>query len=158
MNDFEKLSYDEISAALASIDTVSTPDIYAVSFYVSDVDDDPRYPILQLGFNTRTRVAESTASASSVDEATWNYAFWLQNELRFVGEVGTQGRQLLEDLLKTKGLWYSDEEEDADFDLCEQVASGITAYFVDACVRIAHALHANGVIERQFSCEVPIII
>lgn len=158
MNDFEKFCYDEICAGLASIDIRITPDIYAISFYVFDVDDDPRCPILQLGYNTRTRVAECTPSASDIEEAKWNYAFWLQNELRFVGEAGTRGGQLLKELLQTRGLWYSDEEEDADFDRCGPLASGITAYFVDASVQIARALHTNGVIERQFSGQVPIVV
>jgi hypothetical protein len=158
VNDFEQFCYDEICAALADIDTRNTPDIYVISFHVFDADDDPRYPVLQLGYNTRTRVAECAQSASNVEEATWNYAFWLQNEIRFIGEAGTQGAKLLEDLLRTKGLWYSDEEDDADFDRCEQLASDITAYFVNAWVRIARALHTDGVIARQFSGQVPIVI
>lgn len=158
MNDFEKFCYSEICAALANIDCHDTPDIYAISFHVFDVDDDPRHPVLQLGYNTRTHVAESTPGASDVDEATWNYAFWLQNELTLIGEPGTRGGQLLEDLFRAKGLWYSDEEEDAEWDRCGQLAGGMTTYFVDACVRIARALHADGEIARQFSGQVPIIV
>lgn len=158
MNDFEQCVYTEISAALATIDASTLSDIYALSFFIYDKDDDPRYPVLQFGYNTRTHLAECTPSASDTDEAKWNYAFWLQNELEFIGEAETQAACLLADLLKTRGLWYSDEDEDADFDRCTRIGSDITAYFVDACVRIARTLHQNGVIEQYFSRPVPIVV
>jgi hypothetical protein len=158
MNDFEEFFYSEITAALANIDTSVIPDIYALSFFIFDVDDDPRHPILQLGYNTLTHLKERTPSASDADEAKWNYAFWLQNELTFIGEPGTEGGQWLEELLKARGLWYSDEDEEGDFDRCMRIGSDITAYFVDVCVRIARALHENGVIEQRFSRPIPIVV
>ena len=158
MNDFEKFAYSAICAALANIDTAIKPDIYALSFFVDDLDDDPRFPVLQLGYNTRTRVAEQRPFASDSKEATWNFAFWLQNELKYIGEPGTEGGLLLEVLFKTEGLWYSDEEEDDDFDRCMQIASDITACFVKSCVRIAQTLHSDGVIVEQFSVPLPIIV
>jgi hypothetical protein len=167
MNNFEKFCYTEIYEALAAIDTRITPDIYVLSFHIFDLDDDSRRPVLQLGYNTRARLAECTPAidqapgwpiASSTQEAKWNFAFWLQNQLKFIGEPENEGGQLLEATLKSRGLWYSDEEEEADFDRCEKIASEITAYFVDTCVRIAQALHACGVIEQQFSGPVPIVV
>jgi hypothetical protein len=158
MNDFEQFSYKRISAALADIDTSAVPDIYALSFFIFDSDDDPRYPILQLGYNTLKHAAGCTPSASSAEEAKWNFAFWLQNELAFIGEPETESAQLLEALLKARGLWYSDEDEEADFDRCMRIGSDITACFVDACVRIARALHENGVIEQQFSRPTPVVV
>lgn len=167
MNDFEKFAYKDIFEELADIDTEITPDIYVLSFYVFDLDDDPRRPVLQLGYNTCARLAECTPAkgqapgwpvASSAQEAKWNFAFWLQNELKFIGEPESEGGQLLEAILKARGLWYSDEDEEADYDRCEKIASEITTYFVSACVRIAQALHASGVIEQRFSGPVPIVV
>lgn len=158
MNDFERFCYQEICSALASVEPQGSPDIYALSFFINDVDDDPRYPVLQLGYNTLTRVAECTPSASDAEEARWNFAFWFQNELALVGQPGTKGRQLLEDWLKENGLWYSDEEEDIDFERCMRIASAITAYFIDACVRVARALHENGIIEQYFFRPIPILV
>jgi hypothetical protein len=129
-----------------------------LSFFIFDQDDDPRYPMLQLGYNTLTHWKESTPSASSAEEAKWNFAFWPQNELKFIGEPETEGGQLLEEVLKARGLWYSDDDEDADFDRCMRIGSDMTAYFVDACVRIARALHDNGVIEQYFSRPIPIVV
>lgn len=167
MNDFEKFCYNEIYEALEAIDTRITPDIYVLSFYIFDLEDDPRRPVLQLGFNTRSRLAECIPAigresgwpgASSTQEATWNFAFWLQNALKFIGEPENEGGQLLETLLKSRGLWYSDEDEEAHFDHCEKIASEITAYFVDTCVRLAQALHESGVIEQRFSGPIPIVV
>lgn len=158
MNDFEQFSYCQISTALAKIDTATLPDIYALSFFINDNDDDPRFPVLQLGYNTLTHWTQCTPSASNAKEAKWNFAFWLQNELKYIAEPGTEGGQMLEELLKARGLWYSDEDEKADFDRCMRIASDITAYFVEACVRIARALHESGVIKQVFSHQIPILV
>ena len=158
MNDFEKFSYRRISAALVNIDNSAIPDIYALSFFIYDKGDDPRYPVLQLGYNTLSHLKECTPSASSAEEAKWNFAFWLQNELGFIGEPETEGGQLLEELLKAQGLWYTDEDEEADFDRCMDIGSDITSYFVSACVRIGQALHENGFIEQNFFRSIPIVV
>jgi hypothetical protein len=167
MNDFERFTYDEICTTLASIDTNVIPDVYVLSFYVFDLDDDPRYPILQVGYNTRSRSLACTPEegqepgwpiASAPQEAKWNFAFWLQNELRFIGEPETRGRRLLEELLKAKGLWYSDEDERADFVRCTPIATEISALFMAMCVRIARELHASGVIKDRFLQPIPIVV
>lgn len=158
MNEFEQSAYSQIHAALANIDTAAVPDIYTLSFFIYDSDDDPRYPTLQLGYNTLTQSTTSLQYASDAEEASWNYALWLQNELAFIGDPETQGGQLLQQHLKSCGLWYSDEDEEADFDRCMEVGGDITAYFVDACVRIARTLHEEGVIERIFGRSMPIIV
>lgn len=127
MNDFEKFAYDEVCKALEDIEVDIVPDVYVLSFYVFDLNDDPRHPILQVGYNTRTRLSACTPAegqtpgwpiASDLHEAKWSFAFWLQNELQLIGEPQTQGGLLLEELLKSKGLWYSDDDEHADFDRC----------------------------------------
>jgi hypothetical protein len=167
MNDFEKFAYDEICTALADIDVDILPDIYVLSFYIFDLDDDPRHPILQVGYNTRSRALACTPAAgqaprwpiaSNAGEAKWNYAFWLQNELTFIGEPDTQGERLLQESLKAQGLWYSDEDEEADFDRCTPIANDISAEFMAACARIAQALHASGIIEKRFTRPIPIIV
>jgi hypothetical protein len=158
MNDFEQFAYREISAALVKIDPSTTADIYVLSFFLYDEDDDPRYPVLRLGYNTQTYLTESKHSASSAREAKWNFAFWLQNELKSVGKPSSEGSKLLEVVLKARGLWYSKEDEKDDFDRCMQIGDDITAYFVDACVRVAQALHEKGVIVQNFSRSIPIVV
>lgn len=167
MNEFERFAYDEICAALKAIDADVAPDVYVVSFYVFDFDDDPRRPMLQLGYNTCTRVRACTPAegqapgwpiALDPDEAKWNFAFWLQNELKYVGEPETTGGRLFEALMKSEGHWYSDDEEAGDFDRCLGIGREITSRFVAMCVRIVQALHAAGVIEARFGRPIPIIV
>ena len=79
-----------IDEALATIPGSEAPSIYVVSLFVYDEDDDPRQPTLTAGYNTIDQWRSSTPSASSPQEAKWNFAFWLQNELVKLG-----GRNLL---------------------------------------------------------------
>ncbi len=53
-------------------------DIYAISLFVYDWDDDPFWPTVTLGYNTEKQYQESIAETSDEDEARWNFAFWLQ--------------------------------------------------------------------------------
>lgn len=158
MNKFEQFSSTEISRALANIDAPTVPDIYALSFFIEDKDDDPRYPVLKLGYNTLTHFTESTAWASDAEEAKWNFAFWLQNDLACIGGPGTPGGELFAEWMTAQGLWYTDEEENADFDRCTRLGSAMTACFVEAAVRIARTLHANGTIRQYFPQPVPILV
>ncbi len=170
MNTFERFAYQQICQALAGIEPGIKPDIYVLSFFIDDFDGDPRRPTLQLGYNTTTRLAQCTPSdgqapqwpiASDASEAKWNFAFWLQNVLVLVGDPETAGGQLWKDLLESKNLWYQDLDEDGpeeDFERADELAERITALFVDSCVRIAQSLHADGVIEQQFSHAVPIVV
>src|SRR5215212_10275795 len=91
-------------------------DVYVVSLYVDDEEEDPRRPTVEVGFNTEERVANST-DASGLDEARWNFAFWLQNDLGVLaGEADDrEGAALRDRWVWDAGLWYSDEQEDADF-------------------------------------------
>lgn len=41
-------------------------------------------------------------SASNAEEAKWNFALWLQNELEFIGERQTEAAQLLQEPLKAR--------------------------------------------------------
>lgn len=65
---------------------------------------------------------------------------------------------MLEELLKAKGLWYSDEDEAADFDGCIPIATDFAAFFVAMCVQIAQALHTSGVIKDRFVHPIPIVV
>jgi hypothetical protein len=49
---------------------------------------------------SQKNLAGCMPSASGAEEAKWNVAFWLQNELYLIGERKTEGGQLLQELLK----------------------------------------------------------
>ncbi|THC44168.1 hypothetical protein [Massilia sp. Mn16-1_5] len=165
MNAFEEYVHDAVKAALAHIDTAELADVYALSFYLPQAE--PREPLLQVGYNTRSRVQACTPApgqsagwptASDAGEAAWNYAFWLQNELVWVPEPDSAGQAILEEVLKGEGLWYTDEEADDDEDGCLAIAEQIDTRFADMCAAAARALHASGAIEAMFGRAIPIIV
>src|SRR3954447_4615218 len=87
-----------------SLDVAS--DVYVVSLFVYDEEDDPRYPTITVGFNTESRVASTAGDASDEDEARWNFAFWLQNELAVIGarKLDPEGAELRAQWIRDAGL------------------------------------------------------
>lgn len=167
MNTFESYAFKAISAAISAIDADVAADIYVVSLQVFDVDDDPRHPMVQLGYNTRERASDCTPVdetavgwpiASDAAEAKWNFAFYLQNQLLFIGEPGTAAGALLEDMFKAEGLWYSDEDIERDEGRTYELDALITARFVSMMVRVVQELHASGVIVQRFGQPIPVLV
>ena len=147
-----------ITEALASIPTAEAEQIYALSFYINNEYDDPRLPTLTVGYNTVDEWHASIPNASSSDEAKWNYAFWLQNELLVFGDPDSQTADILARWVADLGLGYSDAEEDVDFERCLELGQEITEQFVAAVCVVASTLHSNLTVSRVFGRSVPIIV
>jgi hypothetical protein len=159
----------KILAALESIPGGDRADIYVVSMYVSDIDDDPRRPTITVGYNTERRAAACTPApgqkpkwpiASDAAEARWNYAFWLQNSLTVIGDEGTDpvGAELREAWAKQRGFWYSDAEEERDLDSALEKVEPMTHEFVQMAVAVVQELHRSGEVARLFGRPVPLLI
>jgi hypothetical protein len=117
-------------------------DIYVFSFLVYDDDDDPRRPTLTIGYNTYTNLGEQTDKASDEQEAIWNYAFWLQNQIATIGtEEDKSGRKLVKKWILESKLSYTDKEEDNDFDACMEKGEQITKNFIDLLIGIVQETH-----------------
>jgi hypothetical protein len=150
----------EIHAAvenvLRSIPAKQREDVYAVSFLIYDDDDDPRRPSLTVGYNTNQKWHDSIAQASGSDEAKWNYAFWLQNEL--LATCRGEWPNRVEAWVDALGLSYTDEDEEADFDRCMELGARITKNFVSIACEVAARLHETGTVVTVFGRPIPIII
>ncbi|MFE9580512.1 hypothetical protein ACFYO1_29310 [Nocardia sp. NPDC006044] len=152
------------SRAIMSIPESEADDIYALSFYVTDQDDDPRQPILAIGYDTGTRYEDRAEMVSNPAEARWNFAFWTQNELVTVGDFDSDpvGAGAREEWIKELGYWYetADVPDDNDeWDMRFQPrAEQIEGHFVLLCCELARRLHETGVIERTIGRAVPIIV
>ena len=144
------------SEVLRAIPQSERYDIYVISFFIYDDEDDPRRPTLTIGYNTETNCRDASKKASDRAEARWNYAYWLQNALIEFGLEDTA--PLLEAWVKELGRWYSDAEEEADFDRCLEIGEQITPQFVDAACAAAARLHERGVVTTVFGRALPIII
>lgn len=169
MDGFEEYVFGEISRVLDGIASDTAADVYVVSLLLYDEEDDPRRPTVTVGYNTESRVRETTpvpaqapdwSIASDAGEARWNYAFWLQNELAVVADSKQDpgGARRRREWIDALGLWYSDEEEHTDFQGTEQRAGRITDEFVALIVRVVQRLHHVGVVERVFRRPIPVLI
>ena len=117
-------------------------DIYVISLYVFDDEDDPCRPVAVLGYNTERQVQKSMPEASDEQEARWNYAFWLQNEEMCLGQ-GDTAEDIREWITEQK-LWDSEDE--------------ITEKFVGLLVAVVQDIHALGLLKSKFGREFPILI
>jgi hypothetical protein len=96
--------------ALAGIPAAEAHDIYAISFWVDNEHDDPRQPILTIGYNTEAQVGRILHDAADPAEARWNFAFWLQNELVVIGDSSSDpaGAAMRDEWIRHLGLCYDD--------------------------------------------------
>jgi hypothetical protein len=153
MSDLSSHVYSAAVQALDAIPTDELADIYAVSFFVYDEEDDPRKPTVTVGFNTEADVAASGGD----DESRWNYAFWRQNQLAVVCDSAADpaGAALREAWAREQGLWYDLEPgEDAVFN---ERGEPLTKAFVRLLVGVVQRLH-QGDIERIFGRAIPVLI
>ena len=151
MNIIDEL-YPLVEEAISSISDWDIDDIYVISFFIYDYEDDPRYPTLRIGYNTISRWRSTIKDASDSDEAKWNYAFWLQNKIGHIGMPDKTTADIITEWIKGIGLDYTDEE------VLLMNSEDITKEFVNLCIEMAKRLHKEKSIIRKFQKSIPIII
>lgn len=155
---FSEKSYEQVKQALTGIKPPD--DIYAISFWKDNIDDDLRKPLIQVGFNTLSQVAATHNQQCTELEAKWNFAYWLQNELTV---IGGEDENLTRWLQQTP-YYYSDEEEEdaiANDDLFESTQSKGNAFqqmFMEEIINITHKLKEQQIFTTCLGKEVPVII
>lgn len=136
-------------------------DVYALSFLISCEDDDPRYPILEVSYNTNKNARAMRPESDSERDARWNFAGWLQDMICIVGGMEDVAWR---DWMEASPDAYSDDEHDRSFSdeaLAEAVeAKGDRLYtaFTDQCVRLAQTLAEDASLARVFGKPIPIIV
>jgi hypothetical protein len=154
-------SFLKIKVAIENISNSEIESIYVISFFVYDKEDDPRKPTLQIGYNTLDKVESSKDKAGSYNEAKWNYAFWLQNNILKLG-IGDD-IALRDSWVKRNGLFYEeseeslDEDEDSEFDEIE-AGEKVTEKYIEMLQEIVRKLHSENVIRTKFGKMIPVII
>ena len=132
----------------------SDPDIYAISLFVYDENDNPCRPTVTLGYNTEEQYRDSL-DLTDEKEARWNYAFWLQNQELYFGAGDSADDIRL--WLEAKGLPFYDDNEvlsDESYRDLERV----THLFVDELIAVVRELHAEKFLTSKFGRELPVII
>lgn len=142
---------------ISNINNWTDKDIYAISLFVYDENDNPCKPTVTLGYNTETQVQKEISNADDEQEARWNYAFWLQNELLCFG-TGETAKEV-QIWLKNNKLPYYDDDDDVwnDNDTYDKV-EGITTQFVAELIKLVKEIHKSKILTKKFGKELPIII
>jgi hypothetical protein len=151
--------YTKAEKVIKKIGKQNIKDIYAISFWKDNLEDDPRCPIITIGYNTLTQVEVEKKNASSLMEAKWNYAFWLQNEF---GTIGGNDKNLRL-YFKEANLFYTQQEysraeKHGEEDKLDEQDDQMQLVFMDIIISVIQELHKKGVIKEQLGKEVPIIV
>ena len=140
-------------------------DIYAISFWKDNVDDDPRRPVVTIGYNTVSHAEAQKQNASNAMEAKWNYAYWMQDDTGTLGGNDT----MLRIYFKDEGLFYTlhelnkaeKQEENGNpegYMMIEEKDRQMQEAFMDIVIEVANRLHRNETITRALGRDLPVII
>lgn len=151
------LSTEDIKGFMSVLieDTISSwdeKDIYAVSLFVYDDEDNPCKPTVVLGYNTESEYMKNIKFADSSQEARWNYVFWLQNNELSFGTDDTA--RIVRQWIISCGYPY---DEDADSSESKRYMR-ITKAFTELLAEIVQELHSSGFIQKTFGRDIPILI
>ncbi|MEU7313501.1 hypothetical protein [Streptomyces sp. NPDC007083] len=138
-------------------------DIYAVTFRIDSVDQDPRFPYLALGCTTEDEPARLLAQPDAPDpwEARWHYAYFPPSGLEGIRVLGhhtehdAHGAALHRREAEADGLWY---EDDAPDHVQDERGALLDARFRELCVDLARLLHTRGDLVRVLGRPVPVLL
>ena len=153
---FDSYAKKILGNGISLIDTQTAKDVYAISFYIFAEEDDPRRAQITVGFNTEENV--NSQRESEIEEARWNYAFWLQNEVCTIPGDRDEGKRLWEGVLDEESLRYSEDQEINDYELVDGINHKIALTIVDIAVEMSKHCHSSGLIFNMFGKNIPIII
>ncbi|MEV8314809.1 hypothetical protein AB0Q95_11605 [Streptomyces sp. NPDC059900] len=166
--------------ALADFPRELASEIYAVTFRIDSVDQDPRFPYLAIGYTTETEAARALAQGGGSEpwEARWHYAHFPPSGLEGIRVAGHDpvhdpvGADLHRREAMARGLWYEDDGdadgddegggEGAESGLSEQEqderGEQLTEQFSELCVDLARRLHTDGRLLSTFGRPLPVIL
>lgn len=144
--------YNQIETSIKSWE--NKDDIYAISIWITSIDDDPRMIQAIIGYNTLSQMNSTIKSASNPAEAKWNYAFWLQNEKVTVGGDDSK----FQTWIKKSPEYYEDKLYKTDIDSALEKGNKIETKFVNEIISITQKLFKDGVIKSKFGKDIPVII
>lgn len=159
-NEFIEQSYQKMMTMIQEIPDDIAQDIYALSFWLTNEDDDYRYPTLILGYNTLTNFQAEKGEATDDLEYKWNFAYWLVDDM---GKIGGEDDKLLSNWFEQTPYFYSQEQEDlseeSDEVFAEIVEKGeqFQAEFIQIVIEIAQQLFTEKVLEQKFGKIFPLL-
>jgi hypothetical protein len=165
---FESHVYRRVEKEILSWKSISLKSAYAISFFCDFGDTEQ--PLLKVSFNTDEQVAKAMEGKVKTfsllgrkpqppkeDEAKWNYAFWTQTTKVTVGDPTSDGTgfRLCEAWRKERDLRFGSNVSD---DKLVENETKLKREFMNLCARVAKKLHDEGIINKNFGRNVPVII
>lgn len=150
-----------LKEALHGIPPKIAKDVYALSFLITCEDDDPRYPLLEVSYNTQKNVRAQLPESENERDARWNFAGWLQDMICMAGGLEDEAWR---DWMEASPDAYSDDEHDRSFsdeallDSVEAKGDRLYTAFSDQCVQLALTLAQDGTLARVFGKPIPILV
>lgn len=132
-------------------------DIYAISLFVYDMNDNPCRPTVTLGYNTESNFRSEIPYSYDEQEARWNYAGWLQNEFFCFGEGETE-QEVIRWLTDNQLPNYADDDPIWNNDAMYDEMETVTKKFVEELISIVKEIHQTGLLTEKYGKEIPIII
>ena len=152
-----------------AFESAGGPGAYAAGIYIHYVADDGRRPVVVACLATEAGVEEAMRRSPGLlrkrpvpadeNEARWDIAFWSHPDLARFGDPDEDpdGAEAFERWIRLEGLWYSDEEEERDFDRAWDRGEEIDRKVLAMLAESASELHRE-LVPRVFGSAIPIVI
>ena len=153
-----------IRKAILEIDDRIASEVYVLSFLLDCPDDELRRSSAIFGFNTESQFQKANPDSTlkgrkayDADEAKWNYAFWVQNELSVIGGDDLEFQKWVQQL---PGYCTQEQEEKAKGKELKEIEKNIARIhdtFIEMMLPIIRKLHEDGTILKKFGRDIPMI-
>lgn len=118
-------------------------------------NDNPYEPTITFGYNS-IKNYEKSCKETDEQEAKWNYAFWLQNEIFILGLNET--KDVVKKWFIKNHLGYKSYEEFFSGNINDRLCSKIDKKIKKEIIEAIKEIQNSNIIKNQFNKEIPIII
>lgn len=132
-------------------------DIYAISFFVYDDEDNPSKPTLTVGYNTLSFYNQCVKDVEDEIEAKWNYAIWPQNEEYSLG-FESETEAFIAQWVTEQNFNCMKKDKTLPNSCLDDTGLEITRAFVKELQEVVTELHESGFIANKFGQPIPILI
>ena len=136
-------------------------DIYVISYYFWEDEQNPCKPRLSIGFNTERQYQKMLPHVGkNHHDARWNYAWWCRDDLFSQYGCDQISAELIRKWVMSYNIHYFEEEwphYGDDTDKWNQY-DVIKSTFIHILIRIVQNLHNDGLLQLHFGKEIPMII
>ena len=152
----QQFLYAQIETAILNIDAAIAADVYALSLMIYVDAVVPKEVKVTIGYNTLSYFEEAKAKTKTTNEneAKWKMLFWQPEDLTVIDGSDPN----IEAWIRSLGCDFTHQDVLTDFDKYYDLSREFAAKYVEIIISICRQLHTDGVIEKKFGRDLPIII